>query len=86
MEDMFSIAHVTSQKERMLTNDVTNYVGLLVHPTEVHWKLFWADVLAMCNVAIQRDPAGVVSGGSGTLGHTANKIKAVSRNCVFPFQ
>jgi hypothetical protein len=69
----------------MLTNDMTNYVALLVHPTGVHWKLLRADVLAMCNAAIQRDPAGV-SGESGTLGHTANKIKVISRNCVFPAQ
>lgn len=73
------------QKERMLTNDVTNKVASLVHPTGVHWNLFRADVLAMCDAAIQRYPAGV-SGGSGTLEHTANKIKAVSRNCVFPVQ
>jgi hypothetical protein len=71
---------VRDQNERMLTNDVES----LVHPKGVHWNLFRADVLAMCDAAIRRDPAGV-SGGSGTLGHTANKIRAVSRNCIsFP--
>jgi hypothetical protein len=75
----YVLDRVRGQKERMLSNDVAP----LVHPKGVDWNLFRADVLAMCDAAIQRDPSGV-SGGSGTLGHTANKIKAVSRKCAFP--
>ena len=43
----------------------------------VHWNQFRKDVLGMCDAAISRDPSGT-SGGTGTLGHTAKKIKDVS--------
>jgi hypothetical protein len=68
----YVLDRVRDQKKRMSSNDLSP----LVHPEGVNWSLFRADVLAMCDAAIQRDPDGA-DGGPGTLGHSANKIKAV---------
>jgi hypothetical protein len=46
------------------------------HPIAVDWDTFKADVVAMCDAAIIRDPEGI-SLGSGHLGWAANKIKKV---------
>ncbi len=46
------------------------------HPIAVDWDTFNADVVAMCDAAICRDPDGVYL-GPGHLGWAANKIKKV---------
>ena len=68
----YVLDRVRDQTDRLSSNDLSP----LVHPEGVNWSLFRADVLAMCDAAIQRDPNGA-DGGPGTLGHSANKIKAV---------
>ena len=69
----------TTEKVKVSLKDVN---GQRVHPRVlhqkgVHWDLFRKDVLAMCEAAMKRDPLGT-TGGSGTLGHAANKVKNVS--------
>ena len=48
----------------------------MCHPIAVDWDKFNADVVAMCDAAIIRDPEGF-SLGSGHLGWAANKVKKV---------
>jgi hypothetical protein len=49
----------------------------VLNPKGVDWDLFREDVFAMCNAALTKDPDHG-TGGSGTLGHAAKKIKDVS--------
>ncbi|KAL7541614.1 hypothetical protein ACHAXR_011069, partial [Thalassiosira sp. AJA248-18] len=46
----------------------------MCHPIAVDWETFNADVIAMCDAAMIRDPDGVAQ-GSGHLGWAAHKIK-----------
>lgn len=61
-----------------LSNDDTKFEEesrFKVHnPKGIDWDLFLEDVVGMCNARVQRDPESSES-GSGTIGHTANKIK-----------
>lgn len=59
--------------KRNLTRNGVRVHPRVLHEKGIHWDLFRADVCAMCNSAIERDPLGA-SGGSGTLGHAATKI------------
>jgi hypothetical protein len=49
----------------------------VLNPKGVDWDLYREDVFAMCNAALAKDPDDG-TGGSGTLGHAAKKIKDVS--------
>eukprot|EP00546_Thalassionema_frauenfeldii_P020804 CAMPEP_0178898030 /NCGR_PEP_ID=MMETSP0786-20121207/2095_1 /TAXON_ID=186022 /ORGANISM="Thalassionema frauenfeldii, Strain CCMP 1798" /LENGTH=2308 /DNA_ID=CAMNT_0020568685 /DNA_START=106 /DNA_END=7032 /DNA_ORIENTATION=- len=59
--------------KRNLTRNGVRVHPRVLHEKGIHWDLFRADVCAMCNSAIRRDPLGA-SGGSGTLGHAATKV------------
>ena len=48
----------------------------LANPKGVDWATFHRDVTAMCDAAVARDPQGT-SGGFGTLGNLAAKIRTV---------
>lgn len=52
----------------------SKHLVALVNARGVHWEVFRQDVIGMCDSAIARDPLGI-TGGSGTLGHAANKTK-----------
>eukprot|EP00571_Detonula_confervacea_P014493 CAMPEP_0172307760 /NCGR_PEP_ID=MMETSP1058-20130122/8537_1 /TAXON_ID=83371 /ORGANISM="Detonula confervacea, Strain CCMP 353" /LENGTH=3131 /DNA_ID=CAMNT_0013020015 /DNA_START=168 /DNA_END=9563 /DNA_ORIENTATION=+ len=58
-------------------NDVIYYDEIaksMCHPLAVDWETLNADVIAMCDAAMIRDPDGI-STGNGHLGWAASKIK-----------
>ena len=50
---------------------------LVLHPKGVNWDLFHQDVLSMCDSAVERNGPEANPDHTGTLCHSANKIKDV---------
>jgi hypothetical protein len=50
---------------------------LVLHPKGVNWDLFHQDVLGMCDSAVERNGPEINPDHTGTLCHSANKIKDI---------
>lgn len=75
----YVLDRVRQHRERVFSS--SHIAPELLHPKGVHWDQFRDDVVNMCDAAIARDPQGM-SGGTGTLGNAAKKIKDVSSFCL----
>ena len=65
-----------TKNEEAALNDISydELAKTMCHPIAIDWDTFNADVLAMCEAAMLRDPDGLTL-GSGHLGWAANKVK-----------
>lgn len=64
----------SSPKNSDEVDDYSELAKTMIHPLAVDWDTLKADVSAMCDAAMLRDPDGA-SLGTGHLGFTAKKVK-----------
>eukprot|EP00536_Pseudo-nitzschia_multiseries_P011871 jgi/Psemu1/260181/estExt_Genewise1Plus.C_4290011 len=65
------------QSSSSSSTTTSNISCSLQHPIGIHWELFRADVLGMCDTAVERNSDSFDDDGSaGTLSNAAEKIKS----------